>query len=600
MWRGLYHGHYFLGAKKDTMPRRKRVKIYFPQTFLRQFLSILILISILFLVIPIASLQDDTYNSSEPTYDELLAIFGEEDANSLTVDDAAWDALLGVMKKWTDFLTRHAYDPTQHPWLRRIQTLGKLLSIRSLAETGLILCEDEEELSAWEQVSETLNTAAWDTLEQLILIGMEAKGLDRLLLPAGEGYFIEVLKQGTGSEQEISPPSDGEPIIEPPNGEMPPGESEASHENLTVNRLYIATWLVKDPQGNVIESSDRLLEISAWIEPQALISWDGLISTPEELCSCIPYPYGCPFGEEEDDGSYFADEYRFSLMAEGGTLICATEPDWYWFFVTVYTTAYRKGQAAGYGRTIIAFTVPKDVWILGQWVREQGKIRWKIAANVLKRWVMTTSREIKPDTYWLVELHFDDGSVKQVSAPARLEIESYQPYGVECYCAPVPMTTIFLIGDISPDRSGCKATPYVADGLKVTRWLDFAAETAMGFVPCGGALVLIKRYWMGQEVGWFEWTDGVLSCFPVLGRVGGLALRGIAGASKWFLRSRQLGHLVQGSRWLDDARRLGRNLVGWISNCCGGEYHHLWPIYLGGDRNAPVVRMQRDLHRKFH
>jgi len=102
-------------------------------------------------------------------------------------------------------------------------------------------------------------------------------------------------------------------------------------------------------------------------------------------------------------------------MTEGGTLICATEPDWYWFFVTVYTTVYRKGQAAGYGRTITAFTVPKDVWILGQWVEEQGKLRW---------------------------------------------------------------------------------------------------------------------------------IDRVLSCFPVLGRVGGLALRGIAGVLKCFLHPRRLGHLV--------------------------------------------------------
>jgi len=27
MWRGLYHDHYLLGAKKDTMPRRKWLKI---------------------------------------------------------------------------------------------------------------------------------------------------------------------------------------------------------------------------------------------------------------------------------------------------------------------------------------------------------------------------------------------------------------------------------------------------------------------------------------------------------------------------------------------------------------------------------------------
>jgi hypothetical protein len=32
----------------------------------------------------------------------------------LTTDDAAWDAPLGVMGKWIDFLIYHAYDPTQH------------------------------------------------------------------------------------------------------------------------------------------------------------------------------------------------------------------------------------------------------------------------------------------------------------------------------------------------------------------------------------------------------------------------------------------------------------------------------------------------------
>jgi len=27
MWRGLYHDHYLLGAKKDTMPRRRWFKV---------------------------------------------------------------------------------------------------------------------------------------------------------------------------------------------------------------------------------------------------------------------------------------------------------------------------------------------------------------------------------------------------------------------------------------------------------------------------------------------------------------------------------------------------------------------------------------------
>jgi len=146
----------------------------------------------------------------------------------------------------------------------------------------------------------------------------------------------------------------------------------------------------------------------------------------------------------------------------------------------------------------------------------------------------------------------------------------------------------------------CEATPFVAEGLKVTGWLDGVAEMAMGFLPCGGAVVLIKRYWMGQEVGWLEWSDAVLSCIPYLGKIGGLALRGVAGAAKWFLRSRHLRHLAQGSRYLDDARRLYRRFAGWISNCEPEDNHHLWPIYLGGDADGPTIRMPRRDHRLFH
>jgi hypothetical protein len=146
----------------------------------------------------------------------------------------------------------------------------------------------------------------------------------------------------------------------------------------------------------------------------------------------------------------------------------------------------------------------------------------------------------------------------------------------------------------------CEATPYVADGLKVTKWLDFAAETAMGFLLCGDVLVLIKRYWMEQEVGWVEWSSAVLSCIPVLGKIGGLALRGVAGAAKWFLRSRHLRHLAQGSRYLDDARRLHRRFAGWISNCEPEDNHHLWPFYLGGHLNGQTVRIPRGKHRQLH
>jgi hypothetical protein len=256
-------------------------------------------------------------------------------------------------------------------------------------------------------------------------------------------------------------------------------------------------------------------------------------------------------------------------MAEGGFVICETDPRWYWFFVTVYTTAYRKGQPVGRGRTITAFQVPKDVWILGEWIRDRGALRWAIAANILRRWVWTTSCEIKPDTHWVVELHFNDGSVRRVNAEARLEMESYHPYGVECYCPPyyppIEISSIFLIGEIAPDKSGCPATPYVADGLKVTKWLDFAAETAMGFLLCGDVLVLIKRYWMEQEVRWVEWSSAVLSCIPVLGKIGGLALRGVAGAAKWFLKSRRLVNLGQGKNWIKNARDLLKRYLSYIT-----------------------------------
>ena len=90
-----------------------------------------------------------------------------------------------------------------------------------------------------------------------------------------------------------------------------------------------------------------------------------------------------------------------------------------------------------------------------------------------------------------------------------------------------------------------------------------------------------------------------MSCIPVLGKVGGLALRGVAGAAKWFLRSRHLRHLAQGSRYLD-ARRLHRRFAGWISNCEPEDNHHIWPIYLGGDADGPTIRMPRGVHRSFH
>ena len=161
-----------------------------------------------------------------------MTIFGEEDLSSLTVDDAAWDALLGVMKKWTDFLVYHAYDPAKHPWLSRLQTLGKLLSLRTLAQAGPVFNEGsgEEvdcsflppEAEPFDQVSQTLDEAVWDTLGQLILIGMSATGRKTLILPAGNGYFVEVLRQSDESGQEIDDGSGQypNPIPEPGGGEI--------------------------------------------------------------------------------------------------------------------------------------------------------------------------------------------------------------------------------------------------------------------------------------------------------------------------------------------------------------------------------------------
>ena len=90
MWRRLYRDHRLLGAHKDTVSGRKRLKLSNFRLFLRRSLSIVLVFALISLSFPIASLsfQDET---SEPTYDELMKIFGEEDLSSLTVDDAAWD-----------------------------------------------------------------------------------------------------------------------------------------------------------------------------------------------------------------------------------------------------------------------------------------------------------------------------------------------------------------------------------------------------------------------------------------------------------------------------------------------------------------------------
>jgi hypothetical protein len=256
------------------------------------------------------------------------------------------------------------------------------------------------------------------------------------------------------------------------------------------------------------------MDISEWIEPQVLMTWDTLIPTPAELCDC---QNDFPFGEEQDDGSYLADEYSFSLTAEVGKVIRNPEADWYWFFVTLRTTAHKQGQVTKEGRTLVAFPVPDGVYAEGA-LDQVGRILWDQKGATCQR----VSTERQP-TFGVVEISFNDGSTQTVQVSAKLEMDPYEPYGVLCHCPPMDRSSVFVYGPIGWDETGCKATPYVAEGLKVTGWLDGVAEMAMGFLPCGGAVVLIKRYWIGQEVGWLEWSDAVLSCIPYLGKIGGLA-----------------------------------------------------------------------------
>ncbi|MFA0759687.1 MAG: hypothetical protein NOOUEUKL_002369, partial [Candidatus Fervidibacter sp.] len=517
MWRGLYRDYWLLGAHKDTMPRRKQLKPFNFRLFLRRSLSIVLVFALISLSFPIASLslQDET---SEPTYDELMTIFGEEDTSLLTPDDAAWDALLGLMKKWTDFLVYHAFDPSKHPWLSRLRTLGKLLSLRTIAQAGLIFSEGsgEEvdcsfpppEAEHFNQVSQILDEAAWTTLEQLILIGMAATGKKALNLPAGNGYFIEVIKQadGTGQGTDDSSGQYPDPIPEPGGGEFLSSQT---------NRLYVAEWRVKDSEGNTLESSSRLIDLAFWIEPEALTSWDLFIPTPEELCDCED---DFPFGDEQDDGSYFADEWFFCLYMEGDG---DPERD----YLEAMGFALKGGVVVGSEYKVIP--VPEGA-----------------RPQVIRKEAPSTCQ--MGEVRWLLNWSLPDGS----SFETELILEA-PPFDQD----PPPPKAMEYHWLEWWDEIGqsCEATPYVADGLKVTKWLEFAAEIAMGFLLCGDFLVLIKRYWMEQEVGWVEWTSAVLSCIPVLGKVGGLALRGVAGAAKWFLKSRQLRHLAQGSRWLDDA-----------------------------------------------
>ncbi len=54
-----------------------------------------------------------------------------------------------------------------------------------------------------------------------------------------------------------------------------------------------------------------------------------------------------------------------------------------------------------------------------------------------------------------------------------------------------------------------------------------------------------------------------------------MALRGVAGASKWFLSLRRLRNLAQGSRWLEDAGILAKRFRRWLARNGGVDNHCL-------------------------
>jgi hypothetical protein len=524
MWRRLYHDHHLLGAQKDTMPRRRRLN---PPAFA---LSFVVPFPFSFsspsFPSPSLRLPPRRNHPNQPTRN-LLPSLGEEDPSSMTVDDAAWDALLGVMGKWTDFLIYHAYDPTQHPWLNRLQTLGKLLSLRTLAQAGLVFSEGDE-WASFAQVSQTLDEAAWATLEQLILIGMASHRQTSLLLPAGNGYLVQILRLNhDGSSPPPSGDDGGSFAASGDDSGLTPGGGEESSSDPSLPSLYSATWLVIDPQGNPVETAYRLMDISEWIEPQVLMTWDTLIPTPAELCDC---QNDFPFGEEQDDGSYLADEWYFSLYMEG-------DGDPQRDYLQAMGMALKGGVIVGVRYKVIP--VPEGA---------RPQVIYKEAPSTCQRgrghWVLSWS--LPDGSSWETDLLLEAPPFEQDPPPPKAMEHDWLEWWDE-------------IGQ------KCEATPFVAEGLKVTGWLDGVAEMAMGFLPCGGTVVLIKRYWIGQEVGWLEWSDAVLSCIPYLGKIGGLALRGFAGSAKWFLRSRKLRHLAEGKEWIEKARRLGRRVAKGVS-----------------------------------
>jgi hypothetical protein len=276
-----------------------------------------------------------------------------------------------------------------------------------------------------------------------------------------------------------------------------------------------------------------------------LMTWDTLIPTPAELCDC---QNDFPFGEEQDDGSYLADEWYFSLYMEG-------DGDPQRDYLQAMGMALKGGVIVGVRYKVIP--VPEGA---------RPQVIYKEAPSTCQRgrgrWVLSWS--LPDGSSWETDLLLEAPPFEQDPLPPKAMEHDWLEWwdGI---------------------GQNCEATPYVADGLKVTGWLDGVAEMAMGFLPCGGAVVLIKRYWMGQEVGWLEWSDAVLSCIPYLGKIGGLALRGFAGSAKWFLRSRKLRHLAEGKEWIEKARRLGRRVAKGLADhepgSCGvvsqSQWHHI-------------------------
>jgi hypothetical protein len=238
------------------------------------------------------------------------------------------------------------------------------------------------------------------------------------------------------------------------------------------------------------------MDISEWIEPQVLMTWDTLIPTPAELCDC---QNDFPFGEEQDDGSYLADEWYFSLYMEG-------DGDPQRDYLQAMGMALKGGVIVGVRYKVIP--VPEGA---------RPQVIYKEAPSTCQRgrgrWVLSWS--LPDGSSWETDLLLEAPPFEQDPLPPKAMEHDWLEWwdGI---------------------GQNCEATPYVADGLKVTGWLDGVAEMAMGFLPCGGAVVLIKRYWMGAGSGMVRVVRCRLKLHPLLGQ------------DRWtgFTRSRRRGKMV--------------------------------------------------------